>query len=186
MSDDTNSQGTPQSWTPPPPGNSTPPPPPQQDYQAHQAGPGPDATGGTPLPAAKRGPNVNLSPEIVLGLVAVLGVVLGLLLKVENKVGVTGGDAEGKVKLWDTTGWTWNCLAIVAAVLTILPAVRSVINISADLARTIALVAAGALLLWWVLFVLPVIGLTTAFLATIGVAAGVGAVWLSREKAEAS
>ena len=83
MSDDTNSQGTPQSWTPPPPGNS-PPPPPLQDYQAPQTGPGPDATGGTPQPAAKSGPNVNLSPEIVLG----------LLLKVENKVGAVGGDAE--------------------------------------------------------------------------------------------
>jgi hypothetical protein len=181
MSDDTNSQGTPQSWTPPPPGNSTPPPPPQQEYQAFQAGPGPDATGGTPQPAAKSGPNVNLSPEIVLGLVAIAGVVLGLLLKVENKVGAVGGDAEGKVKLWDTMGWTWNWLAIVAAALTLIPAVRSAINISADLARSIAWVAAGALLLWWVLFVLPVIGLTTAFLATIGVAAGVGAVWLSRD-----
>ena len=74
-------------------------------------------------------------------------------------------------------GWTWNWLAIVAAVLTLLPAVRGAVNISADLARTIAWVAAGALLLWWVLFVLPVIGLTTAFLATLGVAAGVGAVW---------
>ena len=176
MSDDTNAQGTPPSWTPPPPGGPTPPPPPQQEYQS-----GGDPSGSTPQPVAKSGPNLNLSPEIVLGVVAVLGVVLGLLLKVEDKVGTGVADAKGKVKLWDTMGWTWTWLAIIAAVATLLPALRSALNISADLARTITTVAAGALVFWWVLFILPYISLTTGFLATVGVAAGVGAVWMSRD-----
>ena len=183
MSDDTNGQGTPPSWTPPPPGNPTPPPPPQQEYQAIQGGT--DPTGGTPQPVAKSGPNVSLSPEIVLGVVAVLGVVLGLLLKVEPKFGASPTSADGKVKLWDAMGWPWSILAIVAAVATLLPAFRSAINVSEKLASAIAMVAAAALIFWWVLFVLPVISLTTGFLATVGVAAGVGAVWLSRDTAPA-
>lgn len=180
MSDDSNAQGTPPSWTPPPPGNPSPPPPPQQEHQGYQGGT--DPTGGTPQPAAKSGPSVNLSPEIVLGVVAVLGVVLGLLLKVEPKFGASPTSVDGKTKLWDAMGWPWSILAIVAAVATLLPAFRSALNISADLARTITTVAASALVFWWVLFVLPYISLTTGFLATVGVAAGVGAVWLSRDK----
>lgn len=180
MSDDTNPQGNQPSWTPPPPGNSTPPPPPQQDSQAYQGAV--DPTGGTPQPAAKSGPNVNISPETVLGVLAVAGVVLGLLLKVQDKVNTGVAGADGKVKLWDTMGWTWSWLAVVAAVVTLLPAVRSAINISESLSKTITAVAAGALIFWWVLFILPHIGLTTAFLATVGVAAAVGAVWLDRNK----
>jgi hypothetical protein len=185
MSDDTNGQGTPPSWTPPPPGNPTPPPPPQQDFQAHQGAPSGDPTGSTPQPATKSRPNVNLSPEIVLGVVAVLGVVLGLVLKVEPKFGASATTADGKVKLWDAMGWPWSILAIVAAVATLVPAFRGAINVSEKLASTITMVAAAALVFWWVLFVLPVISLTTGFLATVGVAAGVGAVWLTRDTSPA-
>jgi hypothetical protein len=124
---------------------------------------------------------VNLSPEIVLGVVAILGVVLGLVLKVEPKFGVSPTTTDGKVKLWDAMGWPWSVLAIVAAAVTLLPAFRSALNISASLGRTITTVAAAALVFWWVLFVLPLISLTTGFLATVGVAAGVGAVWQSRD-----
>jgi hypothetical protein len=182
MSDDTNGQGTPSSWTPPPRANPTPPPPPQQDPAAFQATP--DSTGGTsaPVRAARSGPNLNLSPEIVLGVVAILGVVLGLLLKVEPKFGASPTTTDGKVKLWDAMGWPWSWLAIIAAAVTLLPAFRTALNISADVARTITTVAAAALVFWWVLFVLPVISLTTGFLATVGAAAGVGAVWLSRDE----
>ena len=180
MSDDTNGQGSPSSWTPPPPGNSTPPPPPQQEHREYQTGP--DQTGGTPIRAARSGPNVNLSPEIILGIVAVLGVVLGLLLEVDPKFGVSPTTADGKVQLWDAMGWPWSVLAIAAAAATLLPAFRGALNISPDLTRTIGAVAAAALVFWWVLFVLPVISLSTGFLATLGVAAGLGAVWLSRDK----
>jgi len=183
MSDDTTGQGTPPSWTPPPPGGSTPPPPPQHEYQVVQSNP--DPTGSTPQPATKGGPNVNLSPEIVLGIVAVLGVVLGLVLKVEPKFGASPTTSDGKVKLWDAMGWPWSILAIVAAVATLVPAVRGAINVSEKLASTITMVAAAALVFWWVLFVLPVISLSTGFLATVGVAAGVGAVWLSRDTSPA-
>lgn len=181
MSDETGAQGSQPSWTPPPPGNPTPPPPPQQETQVYRGSPAPDPTGGTPPPRARSGPNVNVSPALVLGVVSIIAILIGLLLKVDDKVGTGVADAEGDVKLWDTMGWTWSWLAVVAAVLTVLPAVRGVVNISESLSRTITTIAAGALVFWWVLFVLPHIGLTTGFLATVGVAAGVGAVWLSRE-----
>lgn len=186
MSDDTNAQGTPPSWTPPPPGNATPPPPPQQDVRAYQGASSPDATGGSAQPTTRTRPKINLSPEIILGLVAVLGVVLGLLLEVEPKFGASATSVDGKVKLWDAMGWPWSVLAIVAAVATLLPAFHGSLNVSEKLASTIATVAAAALVFWWVLFVLPVISLTTGFLATVGVAAGVGAVWLSRDKVTAA
>ena len=62
---------------------------------------------------------------------------------------------------------------------TLLPALRSVINLPAKLVWTIAAVGAGYLVFWWVLFILPDISLNVAFLVTIGVAAAVAAVWTS-------
>ena len=189
MSDDPNAQGTASgpSWTPPPAG-ATPPPPPQQDAQAYQAGPGPDPSGGVPQ-AVRSGPTISLHPQMVgqvlLGVLSFVGVLLGLILKVVDKENTGRADAEGKVQLWDTMGWTWAWLALVAAALMLLPAIGSAINLSSQLTRTITSVAAGTLIFWWVLFILPYIGLTTAFLATLGVAAGVGAVWLSRDKGAA-
>ena len=164
MSDDTNAQGpapSGPSWTPPPP---TPTPPP--GYQA----PGPDATGGTPT-AAKRGPNINVSAPMVFGVVAVVAIVLATFIK------------ETDISFWDQFGGLWSLFAIAAAVLTLLPALRTVVNLGADLAWKLAAGGATALVLWWVLFVLPRIGqpqvANLTFLATVGVAAGVLAVWTS-------
>jgi hypothetical protein len=156
------------SWTPPPPG-ATPPPPP------------PDSTGGIPAPAAAPakapGSGVTLDDPVglVLGVVALAGVVLGLLIK-SSQGSLTG-------KLWDTMGWTWAILAIVAAATALLPALGPLFNLPTRTAWLVAAIGAGYLALWWVLFVLPYIQLNTGFLATVGVLAAVGAVWKAKPAA---
>jgi hypothetical protein len=185
MSDDPNAQGT-------QPGPSWTPPPPQQDYQSYQPVPAPDPIGDGSQPLRRPGPTISInpdivSPEVVLGLLSLVGVVLGLILKVVDKENTGRADARGKVQLWDTMGWTWAWLAIAAAaVILLVPLLKGALKLSDHVARTVASVAAGALVFWWVLFILPFIGLTTAFLATVGAAAGVGAVWFSRNKAAAT
>lgn len=180
MSDDTNAQGTPPpsgpSWTPPPP---TPTPTPlTPDYQA----PPPDATGGAPTPA-RTGPTINVSAPLVYGVVAVIGIVLGLFLK-ESPV-----DGAPSVNLWDQLSELWSIVAILAAVLALLPLFSSAINLSADTAWRVQAGGAAALVLWWVLFVLPNINVNVSFLATVGVAAAVLAAWTNPDnpyKADAS
>ena len=169
MSDDTNTQGAAPSgpsWTPPPP---TPTPTSTSTPAAYHA-PGPEATGGTPA-TAKRGPSMNVSAPMVFGIVAVIAIVLATFIK------------ETDISFWDQFGGLWSLFAIAAAVLTLLPAVRTAVNVGADLAWKLAAGGATALVLWWVLFVLPSIGqpqvANLTFLATVGVAAGVLAVWTS-------
>jgi hypothetical protein len=124
--------------------------------------------------ARPAGPGFTLESPLglVLGLLAVAGTVLGLLLR------STQGALTGK--LWDTMGWAWAVLAIVAAATSLLPALHGLVNLSAGAAWQIAAAGAGVLALWWVLFVLPYIQLNTAFLATAGLLAAVGAVWVAR------
>ena len=165
MSDDTNAQGTPPpstpSWTPPPP---TPTPTP----------PTPDATGGTPAPATSGGgANITLSPALVFGLVAVVAIALSVFLKESE-----GGGAPG-VSFWDAIGGLWSLFAIAAAIATLVPTLRSVVNLSEKTAWTVAAAGASSLVIWWVLFVLPRIDANLAFLATVGTAAGVAAAWIS-------
>ena len=112
MSDDSNAQGTPPSeqpsWNAPPAG-STPPPPPPDPSGAMPAPPVPGGGGGVSL-------SVDNPAALALGVVAVAGVVLGLLLSAD----VPGG---GTVSFWDQMGWTWAVLGIVAAVATLLPVI---------------------------------------------------------------
>lgn len=169
MSDDSNPQGRPQSWTPPPPGNSTPPPPRPVQHDTAQQG---DPTGGSARRTSS-GPNVNLSAPLVFGVVAIIGVVLGLFLKESP-----GGGAPSE-NLWDRLSELWSIVAIVAAVLSLLPALHNVVSLGAAQAWKIGAGAAALLVFWWVLFVLPLINLNVSFLATIGVAAAVLAVWTS-------
>ena len=56
---------------------------------------------------------------------------------------------------------------------------RKLVNMSERQAWQIAAIAAGALVFWWVLFVLPVINRNVSFLATLAVAAAGVGVWLS-------
>ncbi len=173
MSDDTNAQGTPppsgSSWTPPPP-TPTPPAPEFQGYQS--PGPAPDPTGATPAPT-KSVASISLSAPLVCGVVAAVSIVLATFIK------------ETEINFWDTFGGLWSLFAIAAAVLTLLPSLHSAVGIKADVAWKVGAGGAAALVLWWVLFVLPNIGQSQVanltFLATIGVTAGVLAAWTSSD-----
>jgi hypothetical protein len=180
MADESNPHGTPnipgeRSWTPPPP-------PPSQP-RAQPASPPGDSTGGTYADPERRaeatggvarGATVTLTPGLVLGVVAVAAVVIGLFVKESDVAGAPS------VNLWDrTSAPLWSIVAIAAAAATLLPALHSAVSVPARLAWTIGAVGAGYLVFWWVLFILPSISLNVAFLVTIGVAAGVAAVWTS-------
>ena len=178
MSGDTNAHGSHSgsSWTPPGSGGPTPPPPPQQEYQSFQGDRAPDPTGGAATPrSVKRGPNINLSAPLVFGVIAVAAIILATFMD------------ETGINFWDQFGGLWSLFAIGAAALTLLPALRTVFSIGTELAWKLAVGGAAALVLWWVLFVLPNIGQpqvsNLTFLATVGVAAGVLAVWTSPQNA---
>lgn len=173
MSDESHPHGTP---SPPPPPSTSPPPPTPAQPSADTTGGvvrGPDPTGEA-ASTPRKGATVTLTPGLVLGVVAIAAIVVGLLLKESDAAGTPSAN------LWDrTSAPLWSIVAIVAAVATLLPALRTVVNVPATLAWTIASIGAGYLVFWWVLFILPEISLNVAFLVTIGVAAAVAAVWTS-------
>ena len=175
MFDESSPHGTP---SPPPPPSSTPPPPAPPQSAADVTGGVPrgvDQTGGV-APAGTKGATVTLTPGLVLGVVAVAAIVVGLLVKESDGAGAPSAN------LWDrTSAPLWSIVAIAAAVATLLPALRGVLNIPAKLCWTIAAVGAAYLVFWWVLFILPSISLNVAFLVTLGVAAAVAAVWTSSD-----
>jgi hypothetical protein len=157
-------QGTPSPANPPPPPAATPPPPAPAPSST-------DPTGGVP---AAKGATVTLTPGLVLGVVGIIAILIGLLLNESD------GEGAPSESLWDrTSAPLWSIVAIVAAVATLLPALRSVVNVPARLAWTIGAVGAGYLVFWWVLFILPEISLNVAFLVTLGVGAAVAAVLTS-------
>jgi hypothetical protein len=178
MADEQNPHGAPnipgeRSWTPPPPPPTTSQPTmPAGDTTGGVEARGDrltDATGG-----ASRGATVTLTPGLVLGVVAVAAIVIGLFVKESDAAG------SPSVNLWDrTSAPLWSIVAIVAAAASLLPSLSTALNVPVRLAWTIAAVAAGYLVFWWVLFVLPSISLNVAFLVSLGVAAAVAAVWTS-------
>jgi hypothetical protein len=144
------SDAPPPSWTPPAAPDSTGP-----------------VTGSTSAPSGRSGVGITVTPELVIGLVAVVLLVLSLVLK------------EDGTRLWSALGIAWSLFALVAVVLAMLPSASRLVNITQRQAWQIAAIAAGALVFWWVLFVLPVIDRNVSFLATVAVAAACVAVWLS-------
>jgi hypothetical protein len=158
------SQGAPTPANPPPPPAAAPPPPAPAQSPT-------DSTGGVP---AAKGATVTLTPGLVLGVVAIIAILIGLLLNESD------GEGAPSESLWDrTSAPLWSIVAIVAAVATLLPALRTVVSVPARLAWTIGAVGAGYLVFWWVLFILPDISLNVAFLVTLGVGAAVAAVLTS-------
>ena len=103
----------------------------------------------------------------LLGLVSVVAVVVGLSV-----------DEDG-ANQWDRVN-AWGGLAIAAALLTLAPLIGRSIGWTAERARQVAGVGAGALVLFWVLFTLPEVGSNTSLVTTVGVAAGAAAVALAR------
>jgi hypothetical protein len=107
----------------------------------------------------------------VLGLVSIAATVLGLTVK------------EDGHNAWSAVH-AWGAVAILGAVLTLAPVVAGSAATSPRRAWQTAACGAAALGLFWVLFVLPSVGTNTSLLATIGVAAGIIAVWIGPGRQE--
>ena len=163
--------GQPPQGPPPPPG-----PPPAMPTQQFQTGPGGqwNPAGPPPKPAKPPVPKV-ISAIWALGLISVAATAIGLSVK------------EDGFNAWHSVH-AWGGLAIVGAVLTLAPAVAGSMNLTPPRAGQVAACGAGALLLFWVLFVLPAVGSNTSLVVTIGAAAGVVAAWIApgRESAAAT
>jgi hypothetical protein len=162
----------------PPPGPVSPNAPTQSlpltgappEYPGSSAAPGafagPEAAGpgGPHFPAPPHPDAASHTAVWVLGLVGLVATVIGLSVK------------EDGHNFWDSVN-AWGGLAILGALLTLAPVLRSALNLSAHRAWQVAAAGAGALGLFWVLFVLPAAGSNTSLITTIGAAAGVAAVW---------
>lgn len=114
------------------------------------------------LPTLPRG----VAAAGLLGLLSVLAVVLGLSLREDGRM------------MWDDVN-AWGAVAIAGAVLTLAPAAAHLLRLPEQRAWRVALAGAGLLLLFWVLLVAPVAGSNVTLLATVGVAAGLGAAWFA-------
>jgi hypothetical protein len=108
-----------------------------------------------------------------LGLVSIAATALGLSLKEDGR------------NAWHSVH-AWGAVAVVGAVLTLTPALGHSMNLTRQRAWQVAACGAGALLLFWVLFVLPNVGSNTSLLTTVGVAAGVIAVWIAPGREQAA
>ena len=102
----------------------------------------------------------------VLGLFSVLLVVLGITID------------EGGSNAWHSVH-AWGGLAIAGALLTLATVAGRSIGLGPQRAFQVAVAGAAALVLYWVLFVLPAVGSNMSLLTTLGVAAGVIAVWVA-------
>ena len=161
-------QGTPPQGPPNGPARHIPPTAPMQAAQPPGYPPNPQyptTPSGYGSPAPERGVN----GVWVLGLVSVIATVLGLTI------------SEDGANAWHSVH-AWGGLAIAGAVLTLAPAAARSLNLTPQRAWQLAACGAGALILFWVLFVLPDAGSNTSLLTTIGAAAGVIAVWMAPER----
>ena len=116
--------------------------------------------------------NIDLSVGLVFAVLGLVGIVLAVFLK------------EADENYWDNVGELWSVAAIAAAVLTLVPSLRSVIGLDDKLAWRLGAAGAAFLIFWWVVFVLPTIGFGSLFqnlpfLATIAIALAAIAVWTS-------
>ncbi|MDT4940851.1 MAG: hypothetical protein QOJ34_940 [Pseudonocardiales bacterium] len=145
---------------------SAPPGVPGAPTQQFQTGPGGQWNpAGPPKPSRPPMPKV-ISAVWVLGLISVAATIVGLSVN------------ENGVNAWHAVN-AWGGLAIAGALLTLAPAVAGSMNMTPQRAWQVAVCGAGALLLFWVLFVLPAVGSNTSLVVTIGVAAGVIAAWIA-------
>jgi hypothetical protein len=151
----------------PPPQGTPAGPPHAAPTQQFQAGPGGqwNPAGPPPKPAKPPVPKV-ISAIWALGLISLAGTVVGLSVK------------EDGVNAWHSVH-AWGGLAIAGALLTLAPAMATSMNLTPQRAWQAAACGAGALLLFWVLFVLPAVGSNTSLVVTIGAAAGAIAAWIA-------
>lgn len=107
--------------------------------------------------------------RIVLHVLALLLIVLGISLDLDDRGGGLWGDT-----------WTWAgfaTLMALAQIAALLP--RSA---ASGTGWTIGAVGAGGLLLFWTLLMLPMISTNMAFLVTLGTACAVAGVLLSPDR----
>lgn len=107
--------------------------------------------------------------RLVLHIVALLLVVLGISLDLDDRGGALWGDT-----------WTWAGFATLMALLqgaAMLP--KSALS---GAGWTLGAIGAGGLLLFWTLLMLPMISTNMAFLVTLGSACAVAAVLLSPDR----
>jgi hypothetical protein len=98
--------------------------------------------------------------------ISVIGVALGLSI------------SENGSNAWHSVH-AWGGLAILGALLTLAPAAAAALRMTHRRAWQVAACGAAALILFWVLFTLPSVGSNTSLLTTVGVGAGVAAVWIA-------
>jgi hypothetical protein len=151
-----------------------------QDPHDPYPGPSPESAGAPTTrfaPIGPGGPQPSMPKAFsaiwTLGLVSLAATVLGLSLKED------GNNAWHSVH-------AWGALAIVGAALTLAPALAHSISLTKQRAWQVAVCGAGALLLFWVLFVLPSVGSNTSLLTTVGAAAGVIAAWIAPGRDQAA
>lgn len=159
----------------PPSGPIPTPPPgvPGAPTQQFQTGPGGQWNpAGPPKPERAPMPKV-ISAIWALGLISLAATIIGLSV-----------DEDG-VNAWHGVH-AWGGLAIAGALLTLAPAMAGSMNVTPQRAWQVAACGAGALLLFWVLFVLPAVGSNTSLVVTIGAAAGVIAAWIAPGREPAS
>lgn len=145
---------------------------------AHPGAPG-EAAGYPPgyAPPPGYGPPPGFAHPAPTSGVKVGGAVMWSLLSIAAIALAVSLEEDGQ-NGWESIG-VWAGFAIVAAVATLVPAVRSNLNIDATRAWQISVAGAVGLASFWVLFVLPVIERNVSFLATLGVVAGGLAAWLA-------
>ncbi|MCK0113213.1 hypothetical protein MWU75_13780 [Ornithinimicrobium sp. F0845] len=149
--------------------------PPQGGYGHPEGGP-PQAGTATAAAATAAAPVSGSSAmstadvvRLVLHIAALLLVVLGISLDLDNRGSVLWGDT-----------WTWAGFATLMAVLqggAMLP--RTALS---GAGWTLGAIGAGGLLLFWTLLMLPMISTNMAFLVTLGTACAVAAVLLSPDR----
>lgn len=153
--------GSPTGFPPGPPVGSPAGPPPGYQPSGYQQ-PGYQQPGPPPAPSGARG-----SQAVgILAFVSLAATVIGLSVD------------ENDRNAWDSVH-AWGGVAILGALLTFAPLLRSTFNLTAHRAGQIAACGAGALALFWVLFVLPAAGTNTSLVTTVGAAAGIIAAWIA-------
>lgn len=108
----------------------------------------------------------GMSAVWTLGLISIAATVIGLTVKEDGR------------NAWDSVN-AWGGLAIAGAVLTLTPALARSFGMTPHRAWQAAACGAAALVLFWVLFVLPAAGSNTSLVVTIGAAAGIVAAWIA-------
>ena len=138
---------------------------------------------GFPPPGMPSGPPPGLPPGMPPGRAAERAgkatQAVGVLAFISLAATVVGLSVdENDRNAWDSVH-AWGAVAILGAVLTFAPLLRSSLNLTAQRAWQVAACGAGALALFWVLFVLPAAGSNTSLVTTVGAAAGIIAAWIA-------